>query len=865
MNKPKASSFNGLTVKLKNMIFKFPSRDYVFVRLSSNRNFWKMCSFVQKHNFRCLRTRFTLKNKLRTVGEETQYWHAVMRGTAKPICFSLIAGLLLYLFERNLSFLINIIWIHNTILGRFLLQPLNENSYTQMLATIAGVTGVFLALYFSVVSTVISNAYSSVSGDVRGLLLRDRINNKYVQLISFLAVLSLILLAFNACSLSPLHLAIPLLVLLSCLAVFAFVKLGLRMFILTDPTLFFGTLARELSKWFHLSTYNGYRSQDINFQTYYHEMALKSATTLAVLVKITGEKPELQDTSQSKLLNQLLALMSVYIEHRHLVPSNSRWYGEKLQHKQWYLSDGTTVGMATQTGTMVQHTNIPDTTWLEDIILRAVLEALEKDIDANDHKALYNEMVNLPDFFSGIGHQWQIDEGIKWHRQLSEQIMLKIIHEQSTDAEGERYSVGLADIFACLPMSIELGFVQAIREIDIIKLRDQLINTNWVKYDAPYHFALPPQTIQILEKTQKGVSFENEAHSANKTPSWYIAELAFHSFEQELYTEWQIITAMLTSWYDQTGKAFADTKKYKQSLSVYSRAIELSWKLNGHLEQLQKLCDSLHKDLKTDFIKKVDWNWDDERNKLDNFRKMAINGQADLIPKLWSIDKPDPDLPDFFGGAVHETGEECYQALAEQDDAEFAALFRPYFLGILGIFENVKKQVQSEEPSSASAWMSDPILDLFDISGYACIYSEYYQQPKLWNQCKAVWNDYFKGSKQFLEVLAAISSNHQIPSFRMPARTKLRIKRQMMLEQRLSQLPRKQTGGFIPYWQVDHPSELIRHIAPMNDDIPYMYVDAIDIFTVKYLMTVPSKKQLDFGIRSDKVKTINGKLWDGNV
>ena len=201
---------------------------------------------------------FQLRDKLSNTAAEALYWRALSRGVVLPIIFAIVFSLVLYVFEENLPFFTNISWVGNSIIGKILLHPMNKDAYVAMLTTIASVVGVFLGLYFTAVSTVISNAYSSVSGDVRELILRDRLGNKYVNLLAFLIALSVVLLAFSTMKITTLHLAIFVLVILSCLAIFAFVNLGVRMFFLSDPTLFFETLSTELMKWVRHATARGY-------------------------------------------------------------------------------------------------------------------------------------------------------------------------------------------------------------------------------------------------------------------------------------------------------------------------------------------------------------------------------------------------------------------------------------------------------------------------------------------------------------------------------------------------------------------------------------------------------------------------------
>lgn len=842
-----------------NMIYK-DIGTYTSARLGFTRLFWRVRYWFGWLNFRRLRISFRLRDKLSNTATEASYWRALSRGVVLPIIFAIVFSLVLYTFEKSLPLFTNINWVGNNIIGKILLHPMNEDAYVAILTTIAGVVGVFLGLYFTAVSTVISNVYSSVSGDVRELILRDRLGNKYVNLLAFLIALSVVLLAFSTMKITTLHLAIFVLVVLSCLAIFAFVNLGVRMFFLSDPTLFFETLSTELMKWVRHATARGYQWQDVSFQTHYRRQALKVVKTLTTLAKISSKKPELQGESHPRLLKNLLALTSVYYDEKHSIPTNSGWYGRKLQHKQWYLSRSTELEMATQTDTPLVPNEIPDTTWLEDSLLDVIFKAFDTDIKAGDFQTLYPKVISLQDFFNGFGSNWLVDDGKKWHARLSKDILGRLTNGKSLGgAVQEIHSIATTELLASLPLSIEIGFSRAVNDLNVNELRDRLLRTKWREEESPYAFSLPPSTIKELEKIRDGAVFEKQAHAPHKTQNWYVAELALHDLDIALYNQWQSLMELIETWYKETGKALSDAKKYKQSATIYTRAIEQAWKLDSHIERLREVSEALLKDHKTNFIKQAKWDWSKEHKRVAKFRDMAIKGQADLIPYLWGTSKPDHDMPDFFGSAVHYTGEACYEALVAGDSDKFKSLFRPYFLGILGIFQSLIPQVSDWETSSALTWMSEPILDLYSISGYAYIFAEYHDKPEIWNECREAWDAILTRTPEQLESFAVISSYHQTPRGVITPRDSLRSRWAIDLINLLNNIPRQQSSDVFSHPPLEHKSELIRNIAPWSDSMPHMFVDAIDVFTVKYLITAQTNTQLDFGIDDSKITHINGR------
>ena len=843
------------------------SRSYLLARLGSIKLFWRMRHRLAWLNFRRLRTGFQTKDKLNTATIERRYWWAMTKSVAFSIALALAASFAMYLFDKHcLSFFTDIAWIRDSNVGKYLLHSLDGDAYVQMLATIAGVTGVFLGLYFTAVSTVISNTYSYVSGDIRELILKDRLGNIYVKLVAFLTALAVVLLSFSAADVSPPRLAAPLLAVISCLAIFVFVKLSSRAFFLSDPALLFSTLANELQRWVNQATYRGYQWRNPSFQEYYHKQALESANALVMLTEISSSKTELHSKSHPLLLKELLTLAGTYYSKKHLIPTDSRWYDKKFKHKQWYLTNSTTIEMATQINTTLQPDEIPDTTWLEDMILFAVLKAIKADVNFEDYRSLYNKTFSLPNLFDEMGKNWFVEDGKKWHNKLSKDILAMLISSRAIDEAQEIYSIAVIDILADSPISLELGFIKMINELNVDDLRSELINTKWPRSHAPYQFSLPLNAIRVLEQVNNSTLFEHQAHVQHRTPNWYIVELVFHELELAIYDQWQLLMGFVETWYVETGKLLSDAKRYKQSVSIYNRAIEFARKLDRHIEDIKEFSRTLRKDTKISFLKQAEWNWDIEHKRIANFRNMVIKGQAELIPQLFNTKEFDPDMPDFFGGAVHRTGEACYEALEAGDVARFKVLFRPYFFGILGIFESIRLQVKDWETSSAMVWIAEPLLDLFNISGYAYIYAEYHNKSELWNECKIVWDAYLTDTPQQLQSFAVISNYHQSHNFMITPRTTLRSERQKRLADLLNNLPRQgDLSTFSSQSLVQHRSELICRIAPLNVNTPSMPVDAIDIFTVSYLMTVPTDTTLDFGVEQYKIDVVNSRQEDKSV
>jgi hypothetical protein len=210
------------------------------------------------------------------------------------------------------------------------------------------------------------------------------------------------------------------------------------------------------------------------------------------------------------------------------------------------------------------------------------------------------------------------------------------------------------------------------------------------------------------------------------------------------------------------------------------------------------------------------------------------------------------DIPDYFGYAVHRTGEACYEALANDDAEFFEKLFPAYFIGSLFASERVKTEVADLFPEQAVTWIFEPVLDCLDLSGYAFLYSELHDDSKLWETCKSQWKTYLaQDGTERLERLAAFSAFQQ-GQFGLTPRSIIRTQWQMNLGNALEQLPRDDEitpQHPLGYRPVKHKSRIIRRIAPDEGMLGSMLIhNASDAFISIFLSKQEGAEDLDFGV-----------------
>jgi hypothetical protein len=106
----------------------------------------------------------------------------------------------------------------------------NSTTLESLLVVIASVIGVFLGLYFTAISIVASGMFATVPSDIRELLLKEKVGNIYIRVLSILLATSILLLGLKAFGFQPGVFLTLCVLFFGCFSIFGFVVLGMRVF-----------------------------------------------------------------------------------------------------------------------------------------------------------------------------------------------------------------------------------------------------------------------------------------------------------------------------------------------------------------------------------------------------------------------------------------------------------------------------------------------------------------------------------------------------------------------------------------------------------------------------------------------------------
>ena len=202
-------------------------RSSLFLFLAQTRFFWKARDAFSRLVFFGYRALFGIKHYLREEGATTKTLLSLLQLTLGDLILALLLATGLQIANP---------YVEPWFTEQGFTIP-TESDYGTLLATVVGVGGVFIGLYYAAISAVGGAIYARVPNDIRDLLAQERAGGVYMRFLAVFTYLGVCLLAFHSVGLKPIILVVPLFLPGAGLAIIGFVRLGTRAFYLFDPTI----------------------------------------------------------------------------------------------------------------------------------------------------------------------------------------------------------------------------------------------------------------------------------------------------------------------------------------------------------------------------------------------------------------------------------------------------------------------------------------------------------------------------------------------------------------------------------------------------------------------------------------------------
>jgi hypothetical protein len=331
-------------------------KTFLFLKFAQYRAFWDARRTLGRITFQFTSRFYQVNQSLKDAEQSSLVLVGIGRVTAAPWVWAILIAVALQLTNP---------WSCR-FFGKHGFSVPDDSDYVTFLAAVSSIGGVFIGLYYAAIATVGSAMYAKVPSNLRDLLAQDRFGIVYMRFLSFLTSLCLALICLRLSHLDRIFIAPPLVTLAAGLGVFAFVKLGQRVFHLFDPAEFSSHIFYQLHRWMKAVTVGKLKWQDPSFQHHAHKQAVKLVTVLETLKDLLLAEPHLNGTPFLEVSFRTTQFLIYYRTRKSKIPTNSRWYQQIYRHREWYKTDDMRLSVATETGTSITPSTELNREWLEE-------------------------------------------------------------------------------------------------------------------------------------------------------------------------------------------------------------------------------------------------------------------------------------------------------------------------------------------------------------------------------------------------------------------------------------------------------------------------------------------------------------------
>jgi hypothetical protein len=742
-------------------------------------------------------------------------------------------------FARELT------WIH----GHF--PPLSPEAYTNLLATIAGTTGVFLGLYFTALTVVMSSMFSTDSPEVRAVIVEEQVSNTYLRTLTALLSFSLTALALQAMGFKLGRMLLLAIATLSILGIFSFLLLGLQAFMFFDYTRIIRVPLVQILE--NAKSAASILGKESSLQAHFRMLAAQSLKTIRLI--LWRARKEIQTVTQPlvQIIGQCCTMLSVYQDIKLAISPESLWYAREHRFKNWFFASGTEIEMAAKHSIPLRPEEVPNPYWVEDACEDAIIEALRTPAERQELEALFAAIEELRPLIRKYADGLEIVRCVGLVEKISSILTTASATWSPTTKTGNIFAHALYDQFGLLLEEAVLGLFGA---IDSIKARVETNEFRTYNKPAQVPFVALARVETVFVQLAAEKAIEGQFVSSEKS----IEAMVLHEMNRVIFIG---VEALLGQF--RTGLTFAQSAQKAgsaQGAAFAHRCLVAIVRTRSRIQGLEELI-ALTNDIRPAWD--VPWSkWDflAIRKTLDEIELELNSLLAALLPKLINLPQ-DGKFPDIFGQTYNQLCNAIYSALCAGDESAFGRLFPSLIQGVLAAHNIIRERVKDSQPDTAIAFVLEPWLDVMDLSGYAYAYSELHEKPGIWTAATQAWDKILGtlNAEQLLNLMFN-APDTKMSAFSISPRDVLRTSWSQQFSRMLEErgLASDSPYGFAGIGREapptnTHPSQFINRVSRSS----YMFFwMGRDLFLAVYLSKRPEAKGRDYR-RKEEMERLLGE------
>lgn len=842
------------------------SRQQRKFELQTTRWYWTLTGKAQNLVFRLHRAVFRAQWQVREKKDAASSRFAIVKSFLGPLIVAFLTvgfvELSTHVFLQNKSYLFPYVpsfavqswwWVARRVATDLL-------SYRSFLAPIITISGAFLGLYFTALNVLISSTYKQVTGDIRRLIMRDKVGSAYIRIVAFTGSYALVVSALTVAGYTPTLTHVALLAILAVAEIYCFMNLWLRIFQLFDPTTLVAYLAKDLVQWIHEATTTGNRWTDASFQVHFQKQAEDVLSTYRNLIVTVRTEEQLRGRSLLTLSKSLLSLFWVYQIDKRAIPTQSKWFKTSFEYKDWLTASHSETSIATQTGTTLLPKEVPDLLWVEKEIGKLIDYALGSLLEKHDLDKAVDLMQNVQNVMKSMGHNLSIDEAMLLFRivRVNTENHVKTVElpqpkPDDSTPDSFRFTAAMVDFSALCFINILLGLAERTEAITPETFRAFIEETDWRRDKSIYGKPYPRKVLQEIERTKKLRDFEQQVEGRVVTPVWFQLQLICLVYLRFLLSTIESLLDELERVFLEQAKTLINQNKFLVAFHLIERGFEACNKFSFHFHSLKERCSKFETSRILTDIPWVSFSWDEYQRRIERTHQQLVELFSKLLPPLLTLPR-NQYLPDYFGQLYTVLTDECFKAMATGNEELFKKIFPTAFAACLRAHDR-QKALDIVDINTKFGFCADPIIDLFDLSGYSLIFDEL-DGKGFWPTVKDTWEKYFATISNRAEAIRTLILFGTHRSYMMFPRSITRTSWQQWLERILRERGLMSDDMFTRFQEPTkkHSSKIINVLSRSS----MLHEKARDLFIVTYFKNEIDKHEIELDPR---IKRLGDELF----
>ena len=752
-------------------------------------------------------------------------------------------------------FIIAVLELYNKYLP---LKPIaasfDGDAIDSFLTAVASITGVFLGLYFTAISSIASNFLIRATPDVRNFFLLSPAGMQYVRTVAITGIVSVFYLFPKSLGHEIHPFGLVFLALLAAYVIIRFWSVGSSVFNSMEPGSSFPFAIKDITDSIEDVVPSGFQWDKPFLQNHRHRMVTSKLDLLEHLIDFDVAELKISEEQLLIALRYFEFLLLTYSEEKGKIPTNSFWYETKNKFESWAFADSTRIALALNTGTPIQPKSIKNIIWFEERNLDIAVKVLKIFVDKKDIVSIFQGCGSFISVAEIYGKDLN-ESGIKILFQKLGVVFSSVSLEKTKENEvAHKEQLAFIEVQGSLAISAVLGLAKYLDDQPCDKISKIISKINWDSHNKEniYLTGLPSTVLSTIEDVYNNLKSEKIIEGKMVSPRWYIKTLCIQQYLRSLQKYFEYLKSLHADYFRPKLERLLTEKQYSLAAHFLLRWMEFSNKyqnLVNRIESQTKSCEKFHwvKDLPFPVFNLVQ-----EKSIALERDKEVTDKMIKLLPDLMALVTED-DLPDYFGQALTVGLEACYEACKKQELERLSNIFPLVFGASLKAYEKTRQQVQNwSQDDSKIVYSTEPLANLLEMSGFLILYSELYENVGLGNIARKAWDNYLKivDAKAIIQFMVSAVKYRSSLLTIMPQAI-LRTNWQMDFIRKMKKeydLPVFPEDRYDRKKKIDHPSPLIRVIAKWGG---LMAFSAQEIFFIEYLSKHPSAEGIDFPDRHD--------------